>query len=282
MPAFQVEPNPFEEPAFLEGLEAAGYLQRLDTSEARITARYQHALNKMQFAAHSEEFLTRAGVRKVHGSTVQFFNEDPVSDPFVHVMVGSLPSNRQALVTPHQLATSGWTPIGSPDEADGTMHFTVSHPGFWPITVVFDSNPSDMGREDRFALADEGYVSSDSQAHLRSARGSSRRRRSSRSRRAAAYDSSSGSEDEEDAGGFRRAASAGGYRSGRDDYAGGSGGGRASRAGSQRRMSSYASDDAGYSSAARGGAGYGSTGDYAGAGIPRSSSRARSSRSARY
>lgn len=207
-----------------------------------------------------------------------------------------------------RLATSGWTPIGSPDEADGTMHFTVSHPGFWPITVVFDSNPSDMGREDKvsccssclqlhevadhsfllleqYALADEGYVSDEAQ--LRSARGSSRRRRSSRSRRAAAYDSSSDSGEDDGyasaAGGYRRSASAGGYRSGRDDYAGGSGGGRASRAGSQRRMSSYASDDAGYSSAARGGAGYGSTADYAGAGgIARSSSRARSSRSARY
>ena len=58
-------------PKFLAGLEAAGYLQRLDTSEARITARYQHALSKMSFASHSEEFLTRAGVRKVHRSTVQ-------------------------------------------------------------------------------------------------------------------------------------------------------------------------------------------------------------------
>lgn len=47
------------------------FVQRLDTSEARITARYQHALTKMKFAAHSEEFLTRAGVRKVHRSTVQ-------------------------------------------------------------------------------------------------------------------------------------------------------------------------------------------------------------------
>ncbi|KAM0753599.1 hypothetical protein T439DRAFT_377771 [Meredithblackwellia eburnea MCA 4105] len=139
--------NPFEEPAFLEGLEAAGYLQRLDTSESRITARYQHALTKMKFAAHSEEFLTRAGVRKVHGSTVQFFNETPVSDPFVHVMVGSLPPAAQALITPVGCPTSGWTPIGSPDEADGTVHFTVSHAGYWPLTVVFDANPQDMARE---------------------------------------------------------------------------------------------------------------------------------------
>lgn len=49
----------------------------------------------MRFAAHSEEFLTRAGVRKVHGSTVQFFNETPVSDPFVHVMVAIPPSQTQ-------------------------------------------------------------------------------------------------------------------------------------------------------------------------------------------
>ncbi|KAI5477496.1 hypothetical protein MNV49_006342 [Pseudohyphozyma bogoriensis] len=148
--------DPFSEPLFLEGLEAAGYLQRLDTSEDRITARYQHGLEKMNFAAHSEEFLTRSGVHKVHGSTVQFFNEDPVSDPFVHVLVGSLPPSRQALVTPSGLGTSGWTPINSPDEAHGTLHFTVSHSGFWPVTVVFDSNPTPemIRQENRFAAAD--------------------------------------------------------------------------------------------------------------------------------
>lgn len=113
----------------MAGLEAAGYLQRLDTSEARITARFQHALTKMQFAAHSEEFCGRAGIKKVHRSTVQFFNEDPVADPFVHIQVATLPRPRQALVTPKGCETSGWTPIGSEDEADGTVHYTVSHPG---------------------------------------------------------------------------------------------------------------------------------------------------------
>ena len=44
-----------------------GYLQRLDTSETRITARFQHGLSKMGFAAYSEEFCNLAGVRKVHG-----------------------------------------------------------------------------------------------------------------------------------------------------------------------------------------------------------------------
>lgn len=68
---FDLDPHPFSNPAFTEGLEAAGYLQRLDTSEKRITARYQHALTKMNFARHSEEFLTQAGVRRVHCSTVQ-------------------------------------------------------------------------------------------------------------------------------------------------------------------------------------------------------------------
>ncbi|KAI5479637.1 hypothetical protein MNV49_003147 [Pseudohyphozyma bogoriensis] len=166
--------SPFNAPEFLEGLEAAGYLQRLDTSEERITTRYQHALQKMQFAAHSEEFLTRSGVHKVHSSTVQFFNEDPVSDPFVHVLVGSLPPSKQALVTPDGLPTSGWTPINSPDEAHGTIHFTVSHSGFWPVTVVFDSNPSpDMIRaEDRYFEAD-----SDSEDDRRSRRSSSRHSR---------------------------------------------------------------------------------------------------------
>ncbi|GAA6016529.1 hypothetical protein JCM10207_002828 [Rhodosporidiobolus poonsookiae] len=148
---FQPNDDPFTAPDFLAGLEAAGYLQRLDTSEERITARYQHALAKMSFAAHSEEFLTRAGVKKVHRSTVQFFSETPVADPYVHVMVGSLPPSRQSLVTPRGCETSGWTPIGAEDEADGTIHFTVSHPGFWPVTVVFDRNQSDLAREDKYA-----------------------------------------------------------------------------------------------------------------------------------
>ncbi|POY70262.1 hypothetical protein BMF94_6848 [Rhodotorula taiwanensis] len=154
--------DPFVEPAFLAGLEAAGYLQRLDTSEARITSRYQHALTKMKFAAHSEEFLTRMGVRKVHRSTVQFFNEEPVSDPFVHVLVGSLPSSRQSLITPRGCETSGWTPIECEDEADGTIHFTMSHPGFWPVTVVFDCNQQDVGREDKYAGI-RGAADSDSE-----------------------------------------------------------------------------------------------------------------------
>ncbi|GAA5978481.1 hypothetical protein JCM10908_004372 [Rhodotorula pacifica] len=199
--------DPFVEPAFLAGLEAAGYLQRLDTSEARITARYQHALTKMKFAAHSEEFLGRAGVKKVHRSTVQFFNEDPVADPFVHVLVGSLPPSRQELITPRGCETTGWTPIECPDEADGTIHFTMSHPGFWPVTVVFDCN-SDVTTEDKYSgiRAADDSESDDAEGYLpgmrssRSARGysssayggygagasSSRARSSSRGRRDAA------------------------------------------------------------------------------------------------
>ncbi|GAA5841975.1 hypothetical protein JCM11251_001432 [Rhodosporidiobolus azoricus] len=147
---YALNDDPFSAPDFLAGLEAAGYLQRLDTSEERITARYQHALAKMSFAAHSEEFLTRAGVKKVHRSTVQFFNETPVSDPFIHVLVGSLPPSRQALVTPRGCETSGWTPIRPSDEAAGTRHFTVSHEGFWPVIVVFDINHH-LGKEDKYA-----------------------------------------------------------------------------------------------------------------------------------
>ncbi|GAA6052782.1 hypothetical protein JCM3770_003546 [Rhodotorula araucariae] len=180
MPAhpFVVNDDPFSEPAFLAGLEAAGYLQRLDTSEARITARYQHALSKMQFALHSEEFLTRAGVKKVHRSTVQFFSEEPTPmDPFIHVLVGSLPPARQALVTPRGCETSGWTPIGSPDEADGTVHFTVSHPGFWPVTVVFDCNQQDIGREDKFAAIGDDFDESDESDPEGYPLGSSRRGR---------------------------------------------------------------------------------------------------------
>lgn len=183
--------NPFAEPAFLEGLEAAGYLQRLDTSEARITARYQHALTKMHFASHSEEFLTRAGVRKVHGSTVQFFNETPVSDPFVHVLVGKLPKRRQALITPAGCSTTGWTPIDSPDEAEGTVHFTVSHAGFWPLTVVFDSNPTpEMIRaEDKFAeITDDSEEEDDLPPRRTPRRGDTGRSTRSYDRRGSIYD----------------------------------------------------------------------------------------------
>ncbi|TNY20261.1 hypothetical protein DMC30DRAFT_265894, partial [Rhodotorula diobovata] len=172
-------------PKFLAGLEAAGYLQRLDTSEARITARYQHALSKMSFAAHSEEFLTRAGVRKVHRSTVQFFTEDPTPmDPFVHVMVGSLPPSRRAEVTPRGCETSSWVPIGSEDEAEGTIHFSVTHPGFWPLTVVFDCNREDLDREDRYSSirADDDDSESDPEDYLPPT--SSRRRRGSTASRA--------------------------------------------------------------------------------------------------
>ncbi|GAA5931185.1 hypothetical protein JCM3775_004956 [Rhodotorula graminis] len=180
--------DPLSEPKFLAGLEAAGYLQRLDTSEARITARYQHALSKMSFASHSEEFLTRAGVRKVHRSTVQFFTEDPTPmDPFVHVMVGSLPPSRPSLVTPRNCETSSWTPIGSEDEADGTVHFTVTHPGFWPVTVVFDCNREDLRREDRFSSIRAGEESdSDPEAYLPPT--SSRRARGSTARRDSMFD----------------------------------------------------------------------------------------------
>ncbi|TKA56182.1 hypothetical protein B0A53_01472 [Rhodotorula sp. CCFEE 5036] len=233
--------DPFVEPAFLAGLEAAGYLQRLDTSEARITARYQHALTKMKFAAHSEEFLTRAGVRKVHRSTVQFFNEDPVADPFVHVLVGSLPPSRQVLVTPAGCETTGWTPIECPDEADGTIHFTMSHPGFWPVTVVFDCN-QDTAREDKYAglsedeESDPGYHSSRSRGYASSAwggygagRSSSRPRSSSRGRR--------------DSAGFYTGGMGGSQYGGDSDYGRGTGYGSTSRrnsyaaSGSGRRMS---------------------------------------------
>ncbi|GAA5862289.1 hypothetical protein JCM3774_004852 [Rhodotorula dairenensis] len=230
--------DPFVEPAFLAGLEAAGYLQRLDTSEARITARYQHALTKMKFAAHSEEFLGRAGVRKVHRSTVQFFNEDPVADPFVHVLVGSLPPSRQELVTPRGCETSGWTPIECPDEADGTIHFTMSHPGFWPVTVVFDCN-QDVAKEDRYAgteESDEGYLSDERDTYP------------SRSTRGRAYSSSS--------------------------YGGGYGAGRSSSR--ARSTSRGRRDSAGFYSAGMGGSQYDSSDYYGGGASRRSASRRRS------
>lgn len=240
--------DPFTEPAFLAGLEAAGYLQRLDTSEARITARYQHALTKMKFASHSEEFLTRMGVRKVHRSTVQFFNEEPVSDPFVHVLVGSLPSSRQSLITPRGCETSGWTPIECPDEADGTIHFTMSHPGFWPVTVVFDCNQQDVGREDKYAGI-RGTADSDSEdpeSYL-----------SNRTARAGGYASSTYA-------GYGAGTSASGARSSsrrRDSagfYTGGMGGSQygGSASGGAGRRDSYRSAAAAESSSSESDAGY--------------------------
>lgn len=140
-------------PAFLEGLEAAGYLQvssstiihLLDDStdplpahsastplrsaspsasstpsprcSSLLTVRSSSpALVFARCVACTQRWSAKGKLltypfiwrRQVHGSTVQFFNEDPVSDPFVHVMVGSLPAVRQALVTPHQLPTSGY------------------------------------------------------------------------------------------------------------------------------------------------------------------------------
>ncbi|GAA5904948.1 uncharacterized protein JCM6883_004919 [Sporobolomyces salmoneus] len=66
----QLNPSPFTHIDFTSGLEAAGYLQKLDVSEERITARFQHGLEKANFAAHSEEFCGQQGVRKVHRSVV--------------------------------------------------------------------------------------------------------------------------------------------------------------------------------------------------------------------
>ncbi|GAA5847513.1 hypothetical protein JCM3766R1_005336 [Sporobolomyces carnicolor] len=193
-----LNPNPFANPDFNAGLEAAGYLQKLDTSEERITARFQHGLEKANFAAHSEEFCGQQGVRKVHRSVVQFFHEEPTPmDPFVHVIVGTLPPPEAATVTPiGSRAESHWVPIQSKYEAEGTMHFTVSIKGFWPITVVFDSNQNDLAREDRYArINPDDDSESDAEAYLDgAARGAygrggavSRARRSSYSNRASGY-----------------------------------------------------------------------------------------------
>jgi hypothetical protein len=141
--------SPFS-PDFLGGLEAAGYLQRLDVSESRITARFQHGLAKMNYPSLSEAFTRQAGIKTVHRSTVQFFNEAPISDPYVHVMVGALP----APVPFSPSRDVEWVAIQSNTEAEGTSHWTLSVKGFWPLTVVFDVNQSHLFREDnvRFPL----------------------------------------------------------------------------------------------------------------------------------
>ncbi|KAK4053086.1 hypothetical protein OIV83_001821 [Microbotryomycetes sp. JL201] len=271
----------FESSRFLEALEAAGYLQRLDTSEERITARYQHALTKMQFASHSEAFVNQAGIRRVHGSTVQFFNEDPVSDPFVHICCSHLPPNKQIIVTPVGQPSSGWTPIGSPDEADGTAHYTVSYPGFWPITVVFDTNPQHLSREDEFRGLDD--ISDDDQdAYIRSARSASKPNGRSSSRNRASYNdysdsSSSDSADEGTAGRYGRTSNA--YSGG--DFTGGEGGRSSSRrrASSRSRINDYSKSDndaSGYATGAGRYSAYESDAYGAGNSRARASSRARS------
>lgn len=45
------------------------------TNESAITFRYQSFLTHMRYAELSENFLTEVGVKKVFGSTVQFFCE---------------------------------------------------------------------------------------------------------------------------------------------------------------------------------------------------------------
>ncbi|GAA5888706.1 hypothetical protein JCM16303_003059 [Sporobolomyces ruberrimus] len=206
--------KPFAHPDFNAGLEAAGYLQKLDTSEERITARYQHGLEKANFAAHSEEFCGQQGVRKVHRSVVQFFHEEPTPmDPFVHVIVGTLPPREEAIVAPiGSKYDSHWVPINSRIEAPGTMHFAVSIAGFWPIIVVFDSNQADLEKEDRYSrINPDDDPESDVEAYLERSgrrdsaygggRGSSRRRslsRSSRRRRDYDYDDDEFSSEEEE------------------------------------------------------------------------------------
>jgi len=51
-------------------------------------------------------------------------------DPFVHVIVGTLPPSEEAIVQPiGSNIESSWVPINSRNEADGTIHFTVSIKG---------------------------------------------------------------------------------------------------------------------------------------------------------
>lgn len=51
-------------------------------------------------------------------------------DPFVHVIVGTLPPREEAIVAPiGSKYDSHWVPINSRIEAPGTMHFAVSIAG---------------------------------------------------------------------------------------------------------------------------------------------------------
>jgi hypothetical protein len=165
------------------------------------------------------------------------------------------------------------------------------HCSFWPVTVILDSNPAHIAREDKVSRFDGSsptscstlivqlcpfpstqYASirdtqasdtdSDPEAYLRSARSA----RGSSSRRPVPGINSSDSSSESDVPPVRRTASAGGYRSS-------GGNGRASRAMSQRAMDEYASGDNGLDDYGRAAAGSSSR-----QGLVRSASRARSSR----
>ncbi|GAA5830722.1 hypothetical protein JCM3766R1_003403 [Sporobolomyces carnicolor] len=191
-----LNPRPFATTGFTRGLEALGYREPFDTSEAKGTERYQHGLEEAHFAAHSEEFCRQQGVRKVHRSVVRFFLQVPTRiDPFVHILVDTLPPRDSVTVTPlRSRVGSTWVPIGSKYEAEGTIHFTVSIRGFFPITVVFDSNQNDLAEEDRYPrITPDDNSDSDPEEYLDSGRGayydraSSRVRRSLRSGRAFGY-----------------------------------------------------------------------------------------------
>ncbi|KAJ7582499.1 hypothetical protein C8J56DRAFT_220667 [Mycena floridula] len=120
-------------------------------SENRLTSRYQAVLVQMTFASHSEALLTAMNVTRVFGSTVQFFTEEPrVADPFVHVLLQPMPQAETDTAPIRHGAFNQvveWAPFNHPSEADGTRHYHFSHRsslGFWPLTVVFDTNKQVM------------------------------------------------------------------------------------------------------------------------------------------
>jgi hypothetical protein len=55
-----------------------------------------------------------------------------LADPFIHVILTELPPDEIHIISLPGEATSVWTPIRSPDEAEGTRHFLVTGTrGFW-------------------------------------------------------------------------------------------------------------------------------------------------------
>lgn len=118
--------------------------------EDALTRRYQNMLGHYtKFAYHSEDFLIKNGVNALpNESVVQFFCEEPVSLPYIHISMPKLPLDQGMVITNREgdaLRSSVWTPLRDPDEVAGTIHWIITGlRGIWPIFVVHDSQPDNF------------------------------------------------------------------------------------------------------------------------------------------